>query len=101
MKKLLSGSVIGFSALASVASSGNNPEANTKPNVILVITDDQGYGDMSCHGNPFIKTAQIDKLYNENVRLTNFLVDPVSSPTRAALYTGKYATRTGVWRTMC
>jgi len=71
-----------------------------KPNVIIVITDDQGYGDMSCHGNPVIKTPNIDKLYKESVRLTNFHVSPTCAPTRASLMTGRYCNRTGVWHTI-
>lgn len=72
----------------------------THPNVILLLSDDQGYGDMGCHGNPFLKTPNIDKLYSESVRLTDFHVDPMSAPTRAALMTGRYAARSGVWSTL-
>jgi len=63
------------------------------------MTDDQGYGDMSCHGNPYLKTPNIDQLYRESVRLTDFHVDPTCSPTRAALMTGRYSSRAGVWLT--
>ncbi|MEM7396011.1 MAG: sulfatase-like hydrolase/transferase [Verrucomicrobiota bacterium] len=69
------------------------------PNVILVITDDQGYGDLACHGNPVLKTPHLDRLHQESVRLTDFHVDPTCSPTRAALMTGRYAQRVGVWLT--
>ncbi|HPZ82539.1 MAG TPA: arylsulfatase [Thermogutta sp.] len=67
---------------------------------MLVITDDQGYGDLACHGNPVIKTPNLDRLYQESVRLTDFHVDPTCSPTRAALMTGRYSCRTGVWHTI-
>ncbi|GAA3615212.1 arylsulfatase [Flavivirga amylovorans] len=70
-----------------------------KPNVIVILTDDQGYGDMSCHGNPWLKTPETDKLHDESLRLTDFHVDPTCAPTRASLMTGRYATRTGVWLT--
>lgn len=70
------------------------------PNVILIITDDQGYGDMSCHGNPWLKTPHMDKLYKESTRLTDFHVSPTCAPTRAALMTGHYSNRTGVWHTI-
>ncbi len=70
-----------------------------QPNVVLVMTDDQGYGDMSCHGNPHLKTPNIDRLYRDSVRLTDFHVDPTCSPTRAALMTGRYSSRVGVWLT--
>ena len=72
-----------------------------RPNVILVMTDDQGYGDFSCHGHPILKTPNIDALYGQSVRLIDFHVDPSCSPTRAALMTGHYAARTGVWDTSC
>ena len=71
-----------------------------RPNVILVITDDQGYGDIGAHGNPAIKTPVLDRLHDESVRLTDFHVDPTCSPTRSALLTGRYSTRTGVWHTI-
>ena len=67
-----------------------------RPNVILVITDDQGYGDIGAHGNPAIRTPVLDRLHGESVRLTDFHVDPTCSPTRSALLTGRYSTRTGV-----
>lgn len=70
-----------------------------QPNVVLIMTDDQGYGDMSCHGNPYLKTPNLDELYRESVRLTDFHVDPTCSPTRAALMTGRYSSRVGVWLT--
>ena len=70
------------------------------PNVILVMTDDQGYGDLVCHGNSVIKTPNLDELYGQSVRLTNFHVGPTCSPTRAALMTGHYCNRTGVWHTI-
>lgn len=70
------------------------------PNVVLVITDDQGYGDVAAHGNSMIRTPNMDKLYAESVRLTDFHVDPTCSPTRSALLSGRYSTRTGVWHTI-
>jgi arylsulfatase A-like enzyme len=69
------------------------------PNVILIMTDDQGYGDVACHGNPVIKTPCIDQLHAESLRLTNFHVSPYCTPTRAALMTGRYPARTGAYRT--
>ena len=72
-----------------------------RPNVIVVVTDDQGYGDLACHGNPVLDTPNLDKLHSESVRFTNFHVDPTCSPTRGALMTGKYSHRAGVWHTIC
>lgn len=72
-----------------------------RPNVILIMTDDQGYGDLSCHGNPVLKTPNLDRLHAESVRLTDFHVSPFCTPTRAALMTGRYPARTGAYRTSC
>ena len=66
-----------------------------QPNVVLVMTDDQCYGDMGCHGNDKIKTPNLDRLHEESLRFTNFYVCPVCSPTRASLMTGRYNYRTG------
>ena len=66
------------------------------PNVLLIITDDQGYGDLGFHGNPQIKTPRLDALARESVRFRTFYVSPVCSPTRSALMTGRYTYRTGV-----
>lgn len=87
---------------AAAISLGTVAEAAKKkrPNVILVMTDDQGYGDLACHGNPIIQTPNIDALHKESVRLTNFHVGPTCSPTRAGLMTGRYCNRTGVWHTI-
>ena len=72
----------------------------SRPNIVIVITDDQGYGDLSCHGNPVLKTPQLDKLHAESVRLTDYHVAPTCSPTRAALMTGHWQNATGVWHTI-
>ena len=72
----------------------------SQPNVIVVITDDQGYGDVGAHGNSMIQTPNLDVLHSQSVRLTDYHVDPTCSPTRSALMTGRYSTRTGVWHTI-
>jgi arylsulfatase B len=71
-----------------------------RPNIVLVITDDQGYGDLGCTGNPIIKTPHTDKLANESVWLDDYHVAPTCSPTRAALISGHWTNRTGVWHTI-
>ncbi|MDG1173325.1 MAG: arylsulfatase [Opitutales bacterium] len=71
-----------------------------RPNVVIVITDDQGYGDLGCTGNPIIKTPAIDQLANESVWLTDYHVAPTCSPTRAALMSGHWTNRTGAWHTI-
>jgi arylsulfatase A-like enzyme len=74
-------------------------QSKRNPNVILVMTDDQGYGDLACTGNPWIQTPNIDAFYNESVRFTDFHVSPLCTPTRGALMTGHRPTRNGAWAT--
>jgi arylsulfatase A-like enzyme len=74
-------------------------KSNNKPNVILILTDDQGYGDLGFHKNPDIKTPTLDAFASESIGLNNFYVSPVCSPTRASLLTGRYNIRTGVFDT--
>jgi arylsulfatase A-like enzyme len=66
-----------------------------KPNVIIILSDDQGYGDLSAHGNPVLRTPNLDKLHGESVRLTDFHVAPMCTPTRGQLMTGVDALRNG------
>ena len=70
-------------------------DAPKQPNVIVIITDDQGYGDLSCHGNPVLKTPNLDRLHAESVRLTDFHVAPMCTPTRGQLLTGVDCLRNG------
>lgn len=70
-----------------------------RPNVIVVMTDDQGYGDLGVHGNAHIRTPNIDRFAREGVQFTRFYVSPVCAPTRASLLTGRYHYRTGVIHT--
>lgn len=78
----------------------HQPEASkSKPNIILIMTDDQGFGDIGFNGNPDIKTPFLDSLAKASTRMTNFHVSPVCAPTRASLMTGRYALRTGVYDT--
>jgi len=65
------------------------------PNVILVLTDDQGYGDLACHGNPVAVTPHLDRLHNESVRFGDFHAAPMCTPTRGQLLTGIDAARNG------
>ena len=74
--------------------------SDSQPNVIIVITDDQGYGDFGFTGNPAIKTPTLDELRTQSTLLNNFHVDPTCAPTRAALMTGRYSNRVGVWHTV-
>ncbi|NQV35714.1 MAG: sulfatase-like hydrolase/transferase, partial [Phycisphaeraceae bacterium] len=70
-------------------------KSTERPNVIVILTDDQGYGDLSAHGNPLLKTPAMDRLREQSVRLTDFHVAPMCTPTRAQLMTGLDAMRSG------
>ncbi|MFH1266131.1 MAG: arylsulfatase [Planctomycetota bacterium] len=83
--------------LADQAAFGAQPPRANRPNVILVLTDDQGYGDLSCHGNPVLKTPYLDKLHAESVRFTDFHVAPMCAPTRGELLTGRDAIDNGAY----
>ncbi len=86
-----------LAALAGLTASagGRVRAAEERPNVVVVITDDQGFGDLGAHGNEHIRTPNLDRLHAESTRLTRFHVCPVCSPTRACLMTGRYNYRTG------
>ena len=71
-----------------------------RPNILFILTDDQGYGDMSCHGNPVLKTPNIDRLHDEGVRFSDFHVSPTCAPTRCALMTGRHEFKSGVTHTI-
>jgi arylsulfatase len=79
------------------ASAADKPRS---PNIILILTDDQGYGDLSCHGNPVLKTPHIDRLHAESLRLTNYHASPTCAPSRCALLTGRHEFRSGVTHTI-
>jgi arylsulfatase A-like enzyme len=67
-----------------------------RPNVVVFLADDLGYGDLACHGNPHLKTPQLDTFARQAVEFTKFHVSPVCAPTRASLLTGRYNFRTGI-----
>jgi len=71
-----------------------------KPNVILVMTDDQGYGPVGKHGHPWIQTPHLDQLHDTSTRFTRFLVSPTCSPTRAAIMTGRHPMKNGITHTI-
>lgn len=74
--------------------------AAAQPNIIFLITDDQGYGDISAHGNPVLKTPHLDALRAQSVRFTDFQVSPTCAPTRSALMTGRHEFKNGVTHTI-
>ena len=71
-----------------------------QPNIILILTDDQGYGDISAHGNPILKTPHLDRMRAESVSFDNFLVSPTCAPTRSAIHTGRHEFMNGVTHTI-
>ena len=71
-------------------------QKNIHPNVILIITDDQGYGDLGISGNSLIKTPVIDRFAKQSLRFNDFHVSPVCAPTRSSLMTGRSSLRTGI-----
>ena len=88
--------LVAVSALATLSLDA----APAHPNIVFILTDDQGYGDLSCHGNPILKTPNLDRVHDEGVRFTDFHVSPTCAPTRAALNTGRHEFRNGVTHTI-
>lgn len=74
--------------------------AGSRPNIILVMTDDQGYGPVAKHGHPWIQTPNLDELFETSTRFTRMLVAPTCAPTRSALMTGRHPMRNGVTHTI-
>jgi arylsulfatase A-like enzyme len=74
--------------------------AGKRPNILFLFTDDQGYGDISAHGNPVLKTPNLDMLRSQGMRFTDFHVSPTCSPTRSALMTGRHEFKNGVTHTI-
>jgi len=77
-----------------------NERANIKPNIIVILTDDQGYGDLGYHGNPIVKTPHLDAFAKQSLELTNFHVGTTCAPTRAGIMTGRNANRNNAWHTI-
>jgi arylsulfatase len=83
-----------------IAAAGAVELAGSRPNIILIITDDQGYGPIGRHGHPWIKTPHLDALHDASTRFTRFLVSPTCSPTRSAIMTGRHAEKNGITHTI-
>lgn len=77
-----------------------SPAEAAPPNIVFIMSDDQGYGDLGHTGNPVVRTPHVDALAAESPQLTDYHVAPTCSPTRAALLTGRWTNRTGVWHTV-
>ena len=87
-------------SVSATAAAPAKPIAGAQPNIIFILTDDQGYGDISAHGNPVLKTQHLDRLRAEGVRFTDFHVSPTCSPTRSALFTGRHEFKNGITHTI-
>lgn len=96
IKKLSAAVVLTLTAVVSFSSLAQSQ----KPNIIIIMTDDQGYGDIGINQNPVVNTPNINQLANESVRFSNFHMDPTCSPSRSSLLTGQYSMRAGVWHTI-
>ena len=96
-RAIIAGVVAAAFALPLVAWA-QQPAAGAKPNIVLIITDDVGYGDLGSYGAPDVKTPNIDRLAREGTRFTDFYAAPTCSPTRAALISGRYYQRAGIER---
>ena len=88
-----------FLCMAITGAALHGQSSSTKPNIVIILTDDQGWGDLSIHGNTNLQTPNIDRLAKGGARFNNFFVSPVCSPTRAEFLTGRYHPRTGVYST--
>ena len=91
---------LGFTLLAIFSTATAEQLAGTQPNIIVVITDDQGMGDLSCMGNTVLKTPHLDAFYENSLRFTDFQVSPTCAPSRAALMSGRQPFKVGVTHTI-
>jgi arylsulfatase A-like enzyme len=90
----------GYGLLLPSCSPGSHSiEAGKHPNVIIILTDDQGWGDLSMNGNPNLQTPNVDALGKNGITFDRFFASPVCSPSRAEMLTGRYALRGGVFST--
>ncbi|MEK6237598.1 MAG: sulfatase-like hydrolase/transferase, partial [Planctomycetales bacterium] len=80
-------SAVACAVFFAVAAAAIGQDKTDRPNVVLIVTDDQGYGDFGLTGNPLVRTPNIDALAERSARMTNFYVSPVCAPTRACLMT--------------
>jgi arylsulfatase A-like enzyme len=79
------------------AASAGSGLAQDRPNIVIVFTDDQGYGDLSCYGSKDFRTPRIDSLAKDGTKFTSFYAQVVCGPSRSALLTGRYPVRSGGW----
>ena len=95
--------LLALPGIGAIAAGGRDATAGgvgDRPNIVLVMPDDVGYGDFACLGNPVIRTPHIDAFHRESVRLADFHVSPTCAPTRCALLTGRHEFKSGVTHTI-
>jgi hypothetical protein len=93
----LSGVLAGLALGTGLAGAGDRTEPASRPNIVVILADDLGNGDLGCYGHPWFKTPNLDRMAGEGVRLTQFNTPtPFCAPTRAALMTGRYPFRCGL-----
>src|SRR5574339_1053341 len=92
LARLIAGFVLVCTASTGVARA---QQPSTRPNIVVFLTDDQGYADLSSYGHPTINTPNIDRMAREGIRLTSFYAAPSCTPSRAQLLTGRYSVRSG------
>jgi len=93
LRFLLSATLLNVALTWPAVASGQ--EKTSRPNILIVLTDDQGYGVFSRHGNPIVKTPNLDKWHAKSVRFADFHVAPMCTPTRGQLMSGRDAIRNG------
>ena len=111
LRQLLIGLWIVFAARSTASATGESRPAESlrtsssrlagsRPNIVLIMSDDQGYGELGCHGNPILRTPHLDRLHSQSLRFTQYHVSPTCAPTRSALLTGRHEFRNGVTHTI-
>ena len=99
LRRLTLAVLCGICGLSAASSLLAGELASSRPNIILVLTDDQGYAQLACHGHPWLETPHLDALHARSVSFTDFHVSPTCSPTRSALMTGNHPFKNGVTHT--
>ena len=86
--------------MGAVAAEQEKQETAQRPNIIFILTDDQGKNDLACEGNPYVKTPNIDAFYKQAVRFTNYHVSTTSAPSRSSIMTGRHTNRLNTYHTI-
>ncbi|WP_372753435.1 arylsulfatase [Labilibaculum sp.] len=97
---ILSVLLIGFLAPINLITGQEVQKSKQKPNIVFVMTDDQGMGDLACTGNPYVKTPNIDQFYSDAIRLSNYHVGTTCAPTRSSIMSGRHCNRVNVYHTI-